>query len=208
MTIELLSFKVKISFPLVAAIALLVIVDNTAASWCCLVAALLHEIGHLCAMACFKTRPDEIEFNLFDINIKDPYKDARPTYQEIIVSLSGPAVNFALAALFFYLYRLTANHITLVFCSANVFLGTFNCLPIESLDGGNALFLALRKILGWEKAEKAVEIVSFLVLLPLAVWGFLLLLESKYNFTLLMNSCYLIALLLFKKVKYRNGNDF
>jgi stage IV sporulation protein FB len=47
-----------------------------------------------------------------------------------------------------------------------------------------------------------VEVVSFFVILPIAILGFFILLRSRYNFSLLIVSGYLMLMLLLKKGRY------
>ena len=79
-------------------------------------------------------------------------------------------------------------------------------MPIESLDGGNALYLLLLRHMRHEYVIKAIEVLSFIVLLPLAAAGFFILLQSKYNFTLLFTSCYLMGIILLKNTKFNPGS--
>ena len=80
----------------------------------------------------------------------------------------------------------------------NLFIGLINLLPIMPLDGGQILFVILSKRVCGETCERVTQIVSFLTLLPLALVGFIILLESKYNFSLLFLCFYLMTYLLFK----------
>lgn len=83
--------------------------------------------------------------------------------------------------------------------SENLILGFFNILPIESLDGGQILYIFLSNKMQNDKAIVFLEVISFIILLPLAVIGFYMLLKSKYNFSLLLISCYLISVIIIKK---------
>ena len=68
------------------------------------------------------------------------------------------------------------------------------------LDGGIILSLILNdKIGNFEKSKKISNIISVVFLIPIAIVGFLVLLSSKYNFSLILLSCYLFSYILFKE---------
>ena len=81
-------------------------------------------------------------------------------------------------------------------------LAAFHLLPIAPLDGGQALFALLSRRLPTERAGTVVWAFSLLILLPLAVLGFWVLLQSRYNFSLLAVSVYLMFLLVFKRGRF------
>ncbi|MCH5354043.1 MAG: hypothetical protein J1E06_11360 [Acutalibacter sp.] len=114
--------------------------------------------------------------------------------KNVLVSLAGPFVNllsFGVIALFD-----RQNHI---FALASLALGIFHCLPIEPLDGGLALRAFLSSFLETEKAEKMTFFISLVLLFPLALLGFLILLRTRYNFSLLLMSLYLMFYLVLKR---------
>lgn len=78
-------------------------------------------------------------------------------------------------------------------------MAVMNLLPVEPLDGGQALFCLLAPHMEEPRARRVVLLVSVLTILPLAAAGFYVLLHSGYNFTLLAVSVYLVLLLLLKR---------
>ena len=88
------------------------------------------------------------------------------------------------------------------FAAANLSVGLFNCLPVMSLDGGQLLYLLLCRRFSQEFSEKAVDVCTFVCIFPLAALGFLVLLRSENNFSLLFVSIYLVFSLLFKGNRY------
>ncbi len=194
MTFFLGRCRVIVGFPFLAVIALLLALDRSGMAAAGLFCAALHEAAHLAAMAAFSSLPGEIRFTPFGIDI---LRDGRASgyRRDALVSLAGPLANFAAAALAFAFSGMRFRNFVL----GNFLLFAFNILPIAPLDGGQALsaFLCLR--LAPEKADRIVSAVSFLLLVPLALAGFLILLRSRWNFSLLFACCYLTALLLMKK---------
>ncbi len=101
----------------------------------------------------------------------------------LIVSLAGPATNFALAIVAAVIARMLFNTrgsffirdlplpvlIPLVFAEVNLFLGLFNFLPIPPLDGAALLERVMpeRWRPGWEQFRPY----GILVLFALVFWG-------------------------------------
>ena len=85
---------------------------------------------------------------------------------------------------------------------SNALLAGFNILPVEPLDGGQALLSLLSLCLPREQAYRTVQMISFVVLVPIAALGFLVLFQSHWNATLLLAAVYLLFLLLMKTGRY------
>ena len=92
-------------------------------------AGLLHELGHLAAMGLFHRSVRSVALcgagTLFT-----PAEQYGAYWQDIVVSLSGPAVNLVLGGIFLSLDRTSA------FGMLHLGLGLFNLLPYANLDGG------------------------------------------------------------------------
>ncbi|HBL41704.1 MAG TPA: peptidase M50, partial [Ruminococcaceae bacterium] len=76
---------------------------------------------------------------------------------------------------------------------------TFNLIPIEPLDCGRAVFFRLCCRTDSIRAQRIVFGIGVCFLIPLTVCGFLVLINSKYNITLLLASAYLSYILLKRK---------
>ncbi len=199
--IHILGCKIQLSFPLVCALAVVFILDTTSITAISIISAICHEMGHILAMRILNTKTDNIKLSLFDININDKDKFKRTLPSELFVIMAGIIVNIIICVSSYAVYKSTDIKEFLILSTANGVLAIFNMLPVDSLDGGNAIFLILIKFTSAKTAQKTLEIISFIVLLPLAVIGFIILLESKYNFTLLFTSVYLMSIIILKKSK-------
>lgn len=201
MVLTIRNCRIRISFSFAALIALILLIDRSETTLWVLAAAAVHEAGHLAAMILFKAVPQEINFSPFGIEIVQTQGQNRSYAKDILVSAAGPAVNLLCftACLLLTGEKEAAKNIPLL---ANLTIGCFNGLPIIPLDGGHILYAILCMRMQEDKAAKIVRVISFLTLLPLAAAGFYVLLASKYNFALLLLSCYLMAMLLLKKGKY------
>lgn len=207
MKFRLSSVMISLSYPLTAAICIVLIADRSFTALSAIINAALHELGHIVLLCCFGCKVKSISLGLFDINIKK--QDCPLTInQEIAVALAGAAANLICAGIYILIYYFTEFDLLLTFFLSAVCLACFNLLPVESLDGGCALTLILLKYFNCSTASTIITIVSVVVLAPMACFGFIVLLNTKYNFTLLFTSCYLLAIILLKKKRefnlYRN----
>lgn len=185
-----------------AAVTLLIIFENSGTAFAGIAAAALHEAGHIAVMVYFGTAPEAINFNLFDIAIIDGKRHMRSTGQDLCIICAGVLFNTVFSAIFFAVYCVFKAQLLYTLFAANLFLGVFNALPVESLDGGQALYVVLLNKIGERRACFYTLIVSFIVVLPMAILGFLLVLKSAYNYSLLLVSCYLTVMLLLKKSRF------
>ncbi|MCM1579042.1 MAG: hypothetical protein NC078_09625 [Ruminococcus sp.] len=93
---------------------------------------LAHEAGHIAAAEIFGLPIEKVTFCASGIRMSlKGGSRSRGLVRELVLLLSGAAVNFALAPLFILFgMRLWAM--------TSLALGTFNLLPLSSLDGGRA----------------------------------------------------------------------
>ncbi len=198
MSFTIKNCRITIRFLFVAMLAMLLLGDKSGVAEVGILAATLHETGHLVVMYAFGVEPSQIKFTPFGIDIIKSCCVNRSYKRDVLISLAGPCANIA-AALIFYLFNHSAVH---PFILANLVLAVFNLLPIEPLDGGQALYSILCTRLSVDQAAKMVSVTSFVVLTPLAILGFLVLFRSPGNFYLFVVCVYLISLLLFKNGRY------
>ena len=192
------------SYPLVGCMTAVLLLDRSCAVVICFLAAVMHESGHLAAMYHYHAMPQRIRLTLFDIAIVDRKKHLRGGKAELVIVLAGVVVNFVSALAGWILFRLTGAAEWQMFFSAHLTLGLFNAMPVDALDGGQAVMLLLNGRFVPETAERVVTVLSVIVLIPALCTGFLILFETKYNFTLLLASLYLSACLLLKRPVYRH----
>ncbi len=199
MQIKLGSLTVELSFPLAAAMTAIIICDSSMSVTVCFIAAAIHESGHLAALWKYGSFPKKIKLTLFDIAIIDKNKPLRCMKKEMVVILAGVTFNVAAAVLSYILNKLFPCVFFDRLFAANVTLAVFNSLPVDSLDGGQAVFMLLCEKTDIKRAMSLLDIISFAVLIPVGCLGFLVLLRSKYNFTLLLTAVYLTALILIRR---------
>jgi len=197
LTVFIRGCRVSVSFFFLAAAALILTEDQSGTALLTFAAAALHETGHLLVMRRFRVRLLQVRFTPFGVDIEKSVGTDRSYPRDALISLSGPLTNLVTAALF-YLFGSGCS----LFILVNLALALFNLLPIEPLDGGQALYSLLCIRFRPEQSAKAVAVVSFLVLTPLAVVEFIALFRSPWNFSLFLTCVYLMTLLLFKNGRY------
>ncbi len=180
------TFQLSLLFPF--SIVVLLSLDSSRVTELCLFASLLHEIGHALAMCMLHDKPSKITMGFFGMRIQREKMQHISYGGSAFVSLSGPFMN----VLFVLLFSLLHNPVA---ASVHTVIGGFNLLPVYSLDGGEALYALLCKQYTEEKAATVLKMVSCFVVFPLLILGFYLFMCSRYNFSLLAVSVYLILLI-------------
>lgn len=199
----MMSFYIKnchitVSFFFVAMLAVVLLEDKSGTAILAFSAAALHETGHLVCMHAFGVRALQIRFTPFGIDIEKSCCADRSYQRDALISIAGPCTNVAAALLSGLLQFSMLNRFTVI----NLFLALFNLLPIEPLDGGQALYSMLCTRFSADRSANIVSVVSFAVLTPLAVAGFLAVFRSPGNYSMLLVCGYLMTLLLFKNGRY------
>lgn len=204
MKIKLGSLYIIVSIPLCCVMTAIILFDTSQTVILGCIAAVMHETGHLIFMKCFSSFPRKIKISLFDIAIIDNNKYNRPLYQELLITLGGVMMNLIFGSICFGLHLALGYNFLLILAGANMLLFIYNLLPVDTLDGGQALYLILSSRISEKVTDRIMFVASLVVLFPCTVLGFLFLLESKYNFTLLLTSLYLIAVILMKRTKIKH----
>lgn len=159
-----------------------------------LLAAAFHEFSHTAALFFFGAPPALVRLTALGCRMV-PNRERVLSYGRMAaVSLAGPGMNLLLSG-GMALFGLGEHP----FCTANLVLGVLHSLPVEPLDGGLAFRSLLQLHVSQESAARWSFTVSLGLLLPMAVLGFGVLLRTRYNFTLLAMSLYLMLYLVLKR---------
>ncbi len=201
MKFKIFSIPVTISYTYICIIAVCIITNQFTSFLYCILAVIIHETGHLLPMKHFRCLPDKIKISLFEISISGSLRQQKSLKENLIIIFFGPFANFICFILLYLLYLIYGVALQLP-AYANLCVGLFNILPVMSLDGGQLLYLMLGCRLSDKSAEKCVDVITFIVLFPLAALGFLVLFNSKYNFSLLFVCVYIIMSLVFRNNRY------
>ena len=183
--------KIKITVSLFALIMVLSLVFARAyLSLAALLAAALHELGHIGAARVCRVRFSALKLNIFGASLSS--NGEIPSYrQEIFIAACGPAANLfcvAVMAIFASHSKLTAT-----FISASLMLALINLLPIYELDGGRILFSTLALKTNYGVALALLKISSFVLIFALWTLSVYLLLRLGASLSLFVFSAYLFC---------------
>ncbi len=198
MNFKFFGMRAEVCFYTLAASSILLMLDRSGIAAMCILFAALHEAGHIIALKIFHCAPAKIKITPGGIKISDTRLSVRSFKNEIIAALSGPAVNIICSILFYILWKTLCRDSFLLAAAVSLVIGLFNLLPIFPLDGGRVLCSLMSLKTDPTTAQRIVTAVSAAILLPAAVVGFILLLKSGYNVTLLF-TCFYLAYLLIKQ---------
>ncbi|MBQ3284377.1 MAG: hypothetical protein IJH40_01935 [Ruminococcus sp.] len=189
MKLRLWKIDFVIGYEVAAAMTAVLLLDRENRVICCFIAALLHELGHVSMMLVHGVKVRGVKLRLFDVLIE---ADEAPTLRaDTLITLGGPLANFLCAAILCpFSLKIGLPHIA---------LGVFNLLPVMSLDGGHLLGILLSRKLSPRICDIVLRAATFIILLPLMTAGIYILFRSGYNYTLLLISLYLTAVLLLKR---------
>ena len=155
-----------------------------------LLAAALHDAGHLFALWIYDCPPLRIELVPAAVRIIRRGVSARENVT--VTALSGPAVNLAFAFCAGLNYMLYRKSFTLYFTAVNAALGLFNLLPARGLDGGTVLYHIIEKRFSPYAAEAATKSVSLILAAAALVGGVYLYTKGRLNLSVFTAALYLI----------------
>lgn len=201
MSFTVKSVRIDASYTLLCAAAICVISGIYKPIFYGITAIAVHEAGHLLAMFRYGYFPKRIKISLFAIHIADDARHTRRAKENFFIIFFGPAANFICVFLFYLLY-LFGRDMCLPFVFANASVGLLNSLPVMSLDGGQLLYLLLCRRLSGQTAERVITLLTLIMLIPLAAFGFVVLFQSPGNFSLLFVCGYLLLSLLTRENHY------
>lgn len=190
---------ITIRFTFMAAVLLLFCFEKDGALLPTFLFAVLHELGHCAALQFCGCGICEFDLCIFGAALKRSNDVTVSLKDEVLVALSGPAVNLFFAVVFLPFALLHTFKKAELLILVNLLLGLFNLLPFYSFDGGRAIEALIAQKKDDAAAQKAVTALSFAVAFPLTVLGLFRMLSDYHDFDLLLLSLYLLLSLIFKK---------
>lgn len=186
--------RVHISLSLLLLVLLFLWIDSSVYALLVLLAAALHEGGHLRAMRLCGVAVEQVNLRAFGIEIVADGLRHLSYRDEAAVAFSGPLANLLAALLTAGIVLMTGPFEgALFFLVANLALAALNLMPVPGLDGGrmlSALLLQRLELAAGERICRAVGAVASVLVLCGGVW---LLYLTRYNFSLALIGCYLLA---------------
>lgn len=196
MRFRLFGTEIYVSFLFAATIAALLAIDRTGLLLPSLTAILLHETGHLFAMWTVGCAPRQIRLIPASVQIVSGLPERKNG--ELIVAVSGPAVNLILFISLYINYLSFHGEWMLTYALIQLLTGLFNLLPVRGLDGGTVLFLLLCRKAGERRASLWTGVLTLTVAAAALFGGVLMLLRGQLNLSLFTVGLYLLIAELMK----------
>lgn len=152
--------KVKFDFSFFAVVAFMIFVDTSGAAVLSLIACILHEGGHLLAMAVCGAYPERITFYGGGIALSKAGMDSLSDAKRLVILSAGCAVNLLAASVYL---TMPGNDTVAVFSAVNLIICLFNALPIGYFDGAGILEILLSKFLSLRVAEKVKRVIGVML---------------------------------------------
>lgn len=155
--------KISISPSLAILLVICFISDAYVNFFALLIAAGLHELGHLIIARILNIRIESLELSIFGALIKT--SNLSCSYKkEALLAFAGPVCNIVCAVISILLLSHFQSEFLSVFFAASSGLAMVNLLPIKNFDGGRILSSVILRRLSPRAAHCIVEFSSFLFL--------------------------------------------
>ena len=129
-----------------------------------LLAAVLHELGHILVYCIQQRRLPVIEVTMTGFCMRTAGERLSPR-QRLVLAAAGPAVNFALAGVWAVRLAQAATIRGSAFWAANLLTGLFNLLPVPPFDGSRIVLLFLPQKLYFQAMRYEKYIMGVVLLL-------------------------------------------
>ena len=192
MEFRLFNTKISITFLFASSVALALVLDRTNTAVFALVASVLHECGHLIALKIVRCSVNGIVFMSAGARIDAPDRNKISYVKEALVLLSGPMANILT---FLVIWTLPVGEGGKYFAAVSLVVGSFNLLPIDVLDGGQLMSVALLSVMPYRSARIFVRIISIITVAIICVFALIMTANERNNFSLLILSVYLLSLI-------------
>lgn len=183
----------RIAGPGAALLALLFWCTDTQGIFPCFAAAVIvHELGHLAAMAALGARV--LGFTICGAGLEIRYACTLSHARDALVAFAGPAVNLLVSAL---CSCLTAAGFfpeeAYLFSGAGVMLGLFNLLPAQPLDGAGILYALACLHTDPVRAQRVTDAATLACGIGMCALGLYILLKTRYNISMLASGSLIIG---------------
>lgn len=193
MQFKIKSTRIELSFTFLALIILTTCFDKEGILLISLVSSIFHELIHLTLIIAFGGKISEISFSIFGGNIKRSKALKLTNFKEFFISISAPATNIIVGALFLIFNFNLWGYINLI-------IGIFNILPFYDFDGGRGLFYLLSSYLDYSSVNKILNVTSVLSVIVISLFTVAVFFNSKTGVSMLILCLYMIFSL-FKNLK-------
>lgn len=193
MKFKLFGTEIYVSFLFAAVISVMLAFDKTGLALPTLIAVAAHELGHLCVMWMLESTPKSIRLIPASVQITRSFSYCYNN--DILIALSGPAVNLLLFFVFYINYLTFKNYGVYCYATINLIVCLFNLLPVTGLDGGTVLFSLIAQKSDVNRAMLTLRIITLILASATFFLAITLTLRGKLNI-----SVYIVAIYLFMSV--------
>ncbi len=186
--------KIKIALPSLIMGITLIFSGRLTTFSAIVLAAALHELGHIAAARLLKIDFSEFSLSLLGARLKTgsrliSYRD------EVLLAASGPFVNIIFFIAFYPQTALSGwlGEFFAYFTAASLFLGLLNLLPISTFDGGRILYASVASKASPALASDILRVLSFICLFGLWCISSYLLIRTGNSLSLFVFSITLFA---------------
>ncbi len=153
----------------------------------------LHELSHIAVAGALGLRAERIIFSALGETAVIKNLDTAGSLKRYLIISAGPISNFILAIVSGLLTQLlqpgsvissSFSSTIATFATANIFIGTFNLLPVYPLDGGRLLQTFLANAAGTLTANSAIKKISRALSTVIMATGVLQFVLYPYNISL------------------------
>lgn len=141
------------------------------------ISILLHECGHLMMAFFFKWELDELKFFAFGGEMRFVGELNKPNREDLLISLAGVLMNGLLLVIFFVISQFEVNEMQLKyvhsFIWAQLFIISFNLIPLPPLDGSRIVATILSSFLPYRVALKLICYFNVLFISVITIFTFL-----------------------------------
>lgn len=180
--------KVKISIFAIISFAAVLYSDFSFFTAEIFIAAIIHELGHICAMKLFDVKIHSVSVLAFGAEISS---DAAllPYHKEALTALSGIVFNGVSGVIALAVRIFTNDIYTLFFAVCSLFLALINLVPVPGFDGARALQAILCARLGGERAVCIMDTVHYFAFLLLVLAALYVMKITEGNLSLVIFLC-------------------
>ena len=192
MVFELFGIRFKLCFSFAATVTLMLLFSRTSVALISFLSSIAHETGHVMCLFLFGVRPRSITLGFFGMRMICADENRLDYRRDAIFLLSGVAVNLFLIAVALPFCRAGSRFADYVF-AVNAVIALFNLLPVETLDGGKALYLFLCSKRTPAAAAKGICVTSYLTVAFLVGFGIYLYYCRRLSLSFAAVTVYLIV---------------
>lgn len=151
-----------------------------------------HEIMHCITALTFGISAYEFELLPIGAVLRLKELDSATPFQDIVISISAPAVNIILAFILFLIGQYYNSYYLNIFFRDNLLIGIFNLIPALPLDGGRILRDGINSRILYKKADMITVKISITIGIGMIAYFLFLILCSKFSLNILMIALFII----------------